>query len=68
METLADVRALLTRQQAEKLATEKELKATRMGTKEFGDLRNKVQQLHHDCQATQQRLKSMLQGGQPSLF
>ncbi len=68
METLNEVRALLTRQQAEKLATEKQLHETRIGTKEFGDLRSKVQQLQHDCQLTQQRLKSMLQGGQPSLF
>jgi DNA-binding PadR family transcriptional regulator len=68
MDSIHDVRALLTRQQADKLALEKTFKATPIGTEEFGKLQRQIQQQDRDIQATGKRLKRLLTGSQSPLF
>jgi predicted nucleic acid-binding Zn-ribbon protein len=68
MDAIPDVRALLIRQQAEKLALEKRFKAALAGTEEFGKLQRQVYQQTLEIQATQQRLKRLLAGSQSPLF
>jgi hypothetical protein len=68
MDSIPEVRALLTRQQADKLALEKTFKATPIGTEEFGKLQRQIQQQSLDIKATNQRLRRLLTGSQSSLL
>jgi hypothetical protein len=68
MNTLREVDDLLQQQQAENRALSKQLEATPMGTVEWGQLRARLQQSGQAVKNTQERLRRLMQGGQPSLF
>jgi hypothetical protein len=68
MNTAREVDALLRQQQAENRALATELEATPMGTPEWGQLRGCLQQSGQDIKNTQERLRRLMQGGQPTLF
>lgn len=68
MSPLQDARALLVRQQAEKLDLDGQFKATRPGTDAYGQLASKLRTLGTDIEATRGRIRSLQGGGQPSLL
>jgi len=68
MSPLQDARALLVRQQAEKLGLDQQLKATRPGTDDYGKLASQLRQLSTDIGTTRARIRTLSSGGQPSLL
>lgn len=68
MSPLQDARALLVRQQAEKLDLDGQLKAVRPGTDAYGQFASKLRTLGTDIEATRARIRSLQGGGQPSLL
>lgn len=68
MATLPELRAELIRQQADCLQLDQQLNATPVGTKEFGELRNRRQQLGLAITTTKEGIRNAQKGHQSSLL